>query len=145
MPLVLRLLRIVAAAALAHLDSSPKSQQQPAAHLDGNPSSRSPKSPLDSILRAPSPLLPWPFCARKIASLAASGARGGQRREEGGELAHHLADAGGVAEAGLVELLITVRGGGAAHACPSVRAPRIQQFVVDLDSADEKDRRPKNI
>ncbi|CAO2175017.1 unnamed protein product, partial [Urochloa humidicola] len=126
-------------------DSFPKSQQQPTAHLDGNPSSPSSKSPLDSIFRAPSPLLPWPFCARKNASLAASCARGGQHREEGGELAHHLADAGGVAEAGLVELLIAVRGGGAAHACPSVRAPRIQQFVVDLDSADEKDRRPKNI
>ncbi|CAN6343099.1 unnamed protein product [Urochloa humidicola] len=46
-----------------------------------------------------------------------------------GELAHHLAAAGGVTEAGLVERLVAVL---AAHACPSVRAPRIRRFAVEL-------------
>ncbi|CAN6356314.1 unnamed protein product [Urochloa humidicola] len=46
-----------------------------------------------------------------------------------GELAHHLAAAGCVTEAGLVERLVAVL---AAHACPSVRAPRIRRFAVEL-------------
>ncbi|CAN6361119.1 unnamed protein product [Urochloa humidicola] len=46
-----------------------------------------------------------------------------------GELAHHLHLSGGVTEAGLVERLVAVL---AAHACPSVRAPRIRRFAVEL-------------
>ncbi|CAN6347887.1 unnamed protein product [Urochloa humidicola] len=45
-----------------------------------------------------------------------------------GELAHHLAGAG-VTEVGLVERLVAVL---AAHACPSVKAPRIRRFAVEL-------------
>ncbi|CAN6334209.1 unnamed protein product [Urochloa humidicola] len=49
-----------------------------------------------------------------------------------GELAHHLHLAGGITEAGLVERLVAVL---AAHACPSVRAPRIRRFAVELTIA----------
>ncbi|KAF8776474.1 hypothetical protein HU200_003179 [Digitaria exilis] len=45
-----------------------------------------------------------------------------------GERAHHLAGAG-VSEAGLVERLVAVL---AAHAWPSIRAPRIRRFAVEL-------------
>jgi hypothetical protein len=44
------------------------------------------------------------------------------------ELAHHLASAG-VSEAGLVGRLVGVL---AAYACPSIRAPRIRRFAVEL-------------
>jgi hypothetical protein len=44
------------------------------------------------------------------------------------ELAHHLVSAG-VTEAGLVSRLVSVL---ATYACPSIKAPRIRRFTVEL-------------